>query len=63
MINDDWRTSSYSNTGGNCVQIRLRQSRVEVRDSQNPDAGTLSLSGAELSSVLTAAIKGMKGCD
>jgi hypothetical protein len=43
-----WHTSSYSGNGGNCVQIaRNLPGVVAVRDSKNPDAGTLVFSPAE----------------
>jgi hypothetical protein len=30
----DWRKSSYSGTGGNCVEVR--QDLAALRDSKNP---------------------------
>jgi Domain of unknown function (DUF397) len=43
-----WQTSSYSGNGGNCVQVaRNLPGVVAVRDSKNPDAGTLVFSPAE----------------
>jgi hypothetical protein len=30
-----WRTSSYSGSGNNCVQVALTQETVAVRDSKN----------------------------
>lgn len=39
----DWRKSSYSSTpGGDCVEVRDRDTQVDVRDSKNPDAGFLT---------------------
>lgn len=31
-----WRTSSYS-SGGNCVEVAFRDSRVGLRDSKRPE--------------------------
>jgi Domain of unknown function (DUF397) len=43
-----WQTSSYSGNGGNCVEVaRNLPAVVAVRDSKNPDAGTLVFSLAE----------------
>jgi Domain of unknown function (DUF397) len=42
-----WRKSSYSSSnGGNCVEIASLPGAVAVRDSKNPDDGTLVLSPA-----------------
>lgn len=39
-----WRKSSYSgNTGGDCVEVADTPTLVAVRDSKNPDHGTLTL--------------------
>ncbi|TKT01840.1 DUF397 domain-containing protein [Streptomyces lasalocidi] len=39
-----WRKSSYSgNTGGECLEVAALPTRVAVRDSKNPDHGTLTL--------------------
>jgi len=43
-----WQTSSYSGNGGNCVEVaRNLPGVVAVRDSKNPEAGTLVFSPAE----------------
>lgn len=40
-----WRTSSYSGTGnGDCVEVAFTAQRVAVRDSKNPDRGSIALS-------------------
>jgi hypothetical protein len=42
-----WRTSSYSGSSNNCVQIHLaHHSGIAVRDSKNPHA-TLTFTPAE----------------
>ncbi|MER6128761.1 DUF397 domain-containing protein [Streptomyces sp. NPDC001795] len=41
----EWRKSSYSgNTGGDCVEVADLTPHIAVRDSKNPDLGTLTLS-------------------
>ena len=52
MNHDDvtapWRKSSCSNTGANCVEVaRTRSGKVAVRDSRNPEGGSLSFSTDE----------------
>jgi hypothetical protein len=45
----EWRRSSFSNgQGGQCVEeLQLIDvNRVAVRDSKNPDGGTLEFSGS-----------------
>ena len=43
----DWRKSSFSGTGGDCVQVR--QDLAAIRDSKNPHGPTLA---ADLSGLL-----------
>jgi len=45
LANVPWRKSSYSgNTGGECVEVAPLTPHIAVRDSKNPEAGTLTLS-------------------
>jgi hypothetical protein len=44
----DWRKSSLSGEGGNCVQVR--QDLAAIRDSKNPDGPALAV---DLSCLLT----------
>jgi hypothetical protein len=37
-----WRTSSYCDTGGQCVQVTQAGTTVAVRDSTNPHAALLT---------------------
>lgn len=37
--NASWRTSSYSNGQGNCIQTAYLTGAVAVRDSKNPARG------------------------
>lgn len=40
-----WRKSSYSGTnGGDCVEVAHLTPHIAVRDSKNPEVGTLTLS-------------------
>jgi hypothetical protein len=41
-----WRKSSYSGHNGACVEVRLTDSIVGVRDSKNTDAAHLTLTAA-----------------
>lgn len=50
----DWRKSSFSGGGGNCVEVR--QDLAAVRDSKNPAGPTLT---ADLS-LLLATVKSGK---
>ncbi|MEV0784709.1 DUF397 domain-containing protein [Streptomyces sp. NPDC050423] len=38
-----WRKSSYSNQGGDCVEIAWFTTRTAVRDSKNPTGPALIL--------------------
>jgi len=42
----DWRKSSYSQNGGNCVETASGAGNVLVRDTTNRDGGTLVVSAA-----------------
>ncbi|MFI5549181.1 DUF397 domain-containing protein [Streptomyces sp. NPDC051738] len=45
LANAQWRKSSYSgNTGGECVEVAHLTPHIAVRDSKNPEVGTLTLS-------------------
>lgn len=39
----NWRTSSYSGSQENCVQVAMTAGTVALRDSKNPDGGTLTV--------------------
>jgi hypothetical protein len=40
-----WRKSSYSANGGNCVEVANSPGVVAVRDSKNPDGPRLAVTG------------------
>lgn len=54
-----WFKSSYSGSGGdNCLEVRIaRHGPVGVRDSKNPDAGTLSVSLAAWAEFVASATR------
>ncbi|HUN36789.1 MAG TPA: DUF397 domain-containing protein [Trebonia sp.] len=41
---DPWRTSSYSNNGGNCVEVAASQGLVGVRDTRHRAGAALTFS-------------------
>jgi hypothetical protein len=42
----DWRTSSYTGSQGNCVEVGKATDAIIVRDTKNREAGALRLSPA-----------------
>jgi hypothetical protein len=55
----DWMMSSRSTgNGGSCVQARRHAELIEVRNSKNPDAGTVRFTTEEWDSFLDGAKKG-----
>ncbi|GAB2516191.1 DUF397 domain-containing protein [Nocardiopsis aegyptia] len=44
---NDWHKSSYSSTGGQCVEVREHVAGADVRDTQNRDLGHLTVPGTE----------------
>ena len=52
-----WRTSSYSNNGGNCVEIATAEGAIGVRDTKNRAGAMLAFSPATWER-FTACIKG-----
>ncbi len=50
-----WRKSNYSGSGGpgggDCVEIAVRHNGFVVRDSKNPDGGTVVVTRAWLDSL------------
>ena len=54
-----WIMSSRSTgNGGSCVQARRHAGLIEVRNSKNPDAGTVRFTTEEWDSFLDGAKKG-----
>lgn len=48
----EWHKSSYSSDYGNCVEIAQIPGGRAVRDSKNPEGGTLRFSYAEWSAFI-----------
>jgi hypothetical protein len=41
LVGAQWRTSSYSGSNGNCVQVAVADPVIAVRDSTDPDGPAL----------------------
>lgn len=54
-MTSEWHKSSYSSTGGQCVEVRERVGRADVRDSSHPDSVRLSFPLAQWVSLATTA--------
>ncbi|MFD6100897.1 DUF397 domain-containing protein [Nocardiopsis flavescens] len=50
-----WRKSTYSNPGGNCVEVRDGRRATDVRDTRHRGAGHLSFSRAEWAALVRTA--------
>ena len=54
-----WRTATASGSGGGCVELRSHRDGIrEVRDSKNPDGGTLRFTPFEWECFLDGAKSG-----
>lgn len=51
----NWRTSSYSGTQENCVQVAAGPDVVALRDSKNPDGGILTVPSPAFTALLSCA--------
>jgi hypothetical protein len=51
-----WRKSSYSGSGNNCVEVATVADGCAVRDSKNPDGGHLTF-GAQAWKAFVSGIK------
>ena len=49
-----WRTSSYSGTNGNCVEVGGMASAVRVRDTKERDGAALSIPGQAWASFIAS---------
>lgn len=54
----DWRKSSYSGGGNDCVEVALGSSAAAVRDSKDPEGGALVVSADGWRDLLRAARDG-----
>ncbi len=50
-----WIKAAASAQGGNCVQMRRRGNRIEVRDRKDPNGAVLSFTGPEFAAWLDGA--------
>ncbi len=46
MLGTDWRKASLSFSNSNCVQVRLHEGMVQVRDSKNKTGPVLRVTTA-----------------
>jgi hypothetical protein len=58
MIGSEWKKSSFSGAGNDCVETRLAGSRVEMRDSLDPGGTVLSFSTDSWRAFLAAEMQG-----
>ena len=58
MSNPNWRRSSFSAAGNNCVELANADGAVWLRDSKHPDQGHLTFTRAELAAFVDAATAG-----
>lgn len=54
----EWRKSSRSTGGGNCVEVGFAAAAVAVRDTKDRAGGTLAISPGEWSSFLAGLKRG-----
>ncbi|WP_082376944.1 DUF397 domain-containing protein [Nocardiopsis sp. NRRL B-16309] len=52
-----WHKSSYSETGGQCLEAREHGAGADVRDTQNRNAGHLSFSAVEWAALVATAAR------
>ncbi|MET9784244.1 DUF397 domain-containing protein [Nocardiopsis alba] len=52
MMNEHWKKSTYSNTGGNCVEARATAQGAAIRDTQHRHLAELSLPNTEWTALL-----------
>ena len=50
----NWRTSSYTAQGADCVEVAQRDDRLAIRDSKNPTGPVLTFTTHEWSTLLKA---------
>lgn len=56
MING-WHKSSYSQNGGQCVEVREHSTGADVRDTVNRDGAVLSFPSAEWRALLMTGVR------
>ncbi|MFI6576244.1 DUF397 domain-containing protein [Nocardiopsis sp. NPDC050513] len=53
-MSNEWHTASYSQNGGQCVEVREHANGADVRDTQNRERGHLSVPAREWAVLLTS---------
>ncbi|WP_028649020.1 DUF397 domain-containing protein [Nocardiopsis sp. CNT312] len=53
-MNTDWHKSTYSNTGGHCVEVRELATGTLVRDTQNRALGHLEFPADQWAGLLAS---------
>lgn len=53
----EWHKASYSGDQAACVEVREHASGADVRDTQNREAGHLSVPGSEWAALLATVVK------
>ncbi|MFW5419706.1 DUF397 domain-containing protein [Nocardiopsis sp. CNT-189] len=51
-MTSEWRKSSYSDTGGQCVECRTYAGTVAVRDTQNREHGHIAVPAREWAALI-----------
>ncbi|MDA3649889.1 DUF397 domain-containing protein [Saccharopolyspora indica] len=54
----NWKTSSYSNGGGNCVEVAVGTGWTGFRDTKDRDGGTLVVTASRWENFLAATRSG-----
>lgn len=58
VLNEQWRKATKSSESPNCVEVRLQDDEVQVRDSKNPTGPVLIFNSGEWAAFLDGAEKG-----
>ncbi|HYS38518.1 MAG TPA: DUF397 domain-containing protein [Pseudonocardiaceae bacterium] len=53
-----WRKSSYSSSGGSCVEVAFAAGQVALRDSKSPDAGMIQIPTDTMAAMLRTLTSG-----
>jgi uncharacterized protein DUF397 len=58
VLGPEYTKGSRSNNNGACVELRLVDDKVQMRDSKNPDGETLLFTRAEYTAFLDSILDG-----
>jgi Domain of unknown function (DUF397) len=53
-----WCKSSYSSSGGSCVEVAFADDQVALRDSKSPQTGMIRLPAAAMATLLRTLTSG-----